>query len=180
MSRIGKKPVVVPKGVKISIDSANVSVEGPKGKLSYTLGRGVSAAQEGGEVHVKLLSIGDKQARANYGTARASIQNMVTGVTQGWKRSLEMNGVGYNAKLQGQNIVLSVGFSHEVPLHVPKEIKCTVGKTTIDLEGPDVEVLGTLAARIRKVQPPEPYLGKGVKYIEEKIRRKVGKSAAKK
>jgi len=104
---------------------------------------------------------------------------MVLGVTQGWKRSLEMVGVGFNAQLKGKDLVLAVGFSHDVTFEVPTEIKCAVTKTTIDLESADKELLGTFAARIRRVQPPEPYLGKGIKYSNEVVRRKAGKTGKK-
>jgi large subunit ribosomal protein L6 len=121
----------------------------------------------------------DLQARADYGTARATINNMVLGVSTGWKKTLELNGVGYAAKLQGQKLVLSVGFSHDVTMDVPTSIKCIVAKNSIDMESADREALGTFAAKVRQVQPPEPYLGKGIKYSDEKVRRKAGKTGKK-
>lgn len=180
MSRIGKQPVIVPAGVKAAVNNGIVHVEGPKGKLDYTLGRGVGVALQDGKLVVSMTaSTDDSQARANFGTARARINNMVLGVTKGWKRSLELFGVGYNAKIQGQALTLAVGFSHEVKMDLPKEVKCNVVKNTIELESADRELVGTVAARIRKVQPPEPYLGKGIKFTEEKIRRKAGKTGKK-
>ncbi|MBN8547809.1 MAG: 50S ribosomal protein L6 [Deltaproteobacteria bacterium] len=178
MSRIGKQPVTVPAGVKASVSNGVVHVEGPKGKLDYTLGAGVQAAIQDGKVVVSIVG-SDNQTRANFGTARARINNMVEGVTKGWKRSLELFGVGYNAKIQGQALTLAVGFSHEVKMDLPKEVKCNVVKNTIELESADRELVGTVAARIRKVQPPEPYLGKGIKFTEEKVRRKAGKTGKK-
>lgn len=188
MSRVGKQPVIIPQGVKASVQGNVVSIEGPKGKMSFTLGRGVKAAVEDGKVVVTPLIVekdrSGKQViptavKANYGTARALINSMVLGVTKGWKRALEMNGVGFTAKLQGQKLTLAVGLSHDVVIDLPKEVTCTVTKNVIELESADRELLGTLAARIRKVQPPEPYLGKGIKYVGEKIRRKAGKAGKK-
>jgi large subunit ribosomal protein L6 len=178
MSRIGKLPVALPQGVKGAVAGGVVSVEGPKGKLSFTVTRGVSVDVVDGKIVVSLVG-SDAQAKANYGTVRATINNMVKGVSAGWKRNLELNGVGFTAKLQGKEIVLSVGFSHDVTIPVPDGVKATVGKNTIELESSDRELVGTLAAKIRAVQPPEPYLGKGIKYAEEKIRRKAGKTGKK-
>lgn len=178
MSRVGKQPVVLPQGVQADIRENMVSLKGPKGTLSLRLGTGVKVVSESGKLLVTPLKT-DAQSKANYGTTRAHLNNMVKGLTVGWKQSLEMNGVGFGAKLNGQNLVLSVGFSHDVTVPLPKEIKCTVGKNTIDLESADRELLGTYASKIRKVQPPEPYLGKGIKYANEKIRRKAGKTGKK-
>ena len=178
MSRIGKQPVIIPSGVKAAVNNGIVHVEGPKGKLDYTLGAGVQAAVQDGKLVVSIVA-SDNQTRANFGTARARINNMVVGVTKGWKRSLELFGVGYNAKIQGQALTLAVGFSHEVKMDLPPTVKCNVVKNTIELESADRELVGTVAARIRKVQPPEPYLGKGIKFTEEKVRRKAGKTGKK-
>jgi large subunit ribosomal protein L6 len=178
MSRIGKLPVALPQGVKGAVSGAVVSVEGPKGKLSFSVTRGVAVAVVDGKFVVSL-SGSDAQAKANYGTVRATINNMVKGVSTGWKRTLELNGVGFTAKIQGKSLVLAVGFSHDVTLDIPEGVKATVNKNIIDLECTDREVVGTFAAKIRAVQPPEPYLGKGIKYSEEKIRRKAGKTGKK-
>lgn len=180
MSRVGKQPITLPSDVKAHVQGSVVSVEGKGTKLAFQLGRGVAAEVTGGEIIVKPIeSISDSQVRANYGTARARINNMVVGVTKGWKRNLELNGVGFNAQLQGDVLKLSVGFSHDVLMPLPKGIKCVVTKTTIELESADREAVGTFAANIRKVQPPEPYLGKGIKYAEETVRRKAGKTGKK-
>lgn len=180
MSRIGKLPVAIPQGVKASVQAGDVVIEGPKGRLSYRPAQGVSVAVEGGRVIVSAGdNLEDAQLKANFGTTRARINNMVKGVSAGWKRALELNGVGFTAKLAGQALTLTVGFSHEVVVQVPKEIKCTINKNTIELDGADREQIGQLAATIRKVQPPEPYLGKGIKYVEEKVRRKAGKTGKK-
>lgn len=179
MSRIGKIPVAVPQGVKAAFNERVVSIEGPKGKLEYTLAKGIEAKLENNEIVIKLGSDTGDNASADYGSARAIINNMVQGVTKGWKRSLELNGVGYNAKIQGTNLVLAVGFSHDVVMPIPKEVKATVTKNTIELESIDREIIGTFAANIRKVQPPEPYLGKGIKFADETVRRKAGKTGKK-
>lgn len=178
MSRIGKQPVPVPSGVQVSVQEGSVSVKGPKGALQLAIGSGVAVAQEGPELIVTRTG-SDKQAQANYGTTRAHLKNMVIGVTEGWKRSLELSGVGFTAKLEGNVLSLAVGYSHEVKVIVPKEIKCAVGRTNIDLEGCSKDLVNQLASRIRKVRPPEPYLGKGIKYSTETIRRKAGKTGKK-
>lgn len=178
MSRIGKLPVAFPQGVKGAISGSVVSVEGPKGKLSYTVRPGVKVEVVDGKFMVSMTG-NDAQSKADYGTTRATINNMVKGVSSGWKKSLELNGVGYTAKLQGKNLVLAVGFSHDVPMLIPDAVKCTVSKNVIELESNDRELLGTFAAKIRDVQPPEPYLGKGIKYSDETVRRKAGKTGKK-
>lgn len=179
MSRIGKIPVAVPSGVKASFQNGVVSIEGPKGKLSFRPSEGIQVLCESDKIVVSLGSDPGNNASANWGTARATINNMVEGVTKSWKRVLELNGVGFNAKLQGQKLTLSVGFSHDVEIDVPKEIKANVTKNSIELESADRQLVGTLAAKIRKVQPPEPYLGKGIKFAEETVRRKAGKTGKK-
>lgn len=178
MSRVGKQPVVIPSGVQATVSDREVSLQGTKGKMTFKLGQGVKVVSQDGKLIVSALDE-SKQSKANYGTTRALLNNMVKGLTQGWKRTLEMNGVGFNAKIAGQNLTLAVGFSHEVVIALPKEIKCTVNKNVIDLESANRELLGTYAAKIRMVQPPEPYLGKGIKFAEEKVRRKAGKTGKK-
>lgn len=178
MSRIGKAAVEVPQGVKVAVSGGRVSIEGPKGKLAYEANRDLKVVVNGSVVGVELVK-DTPQTRAMWGSARAHLNNMVLGVSKGWKRSLELNGVGYVAKLQGTKLVLAVGFSHDVEMPVPPSIKCVVTKNQIDMESADREALGTFAAKIRKVQPPEPYLGKGIKYSDEVIRRKAGKTGKK-
>ena len=188
MSRVGKQPVTIPAGVKVSVQDGVVLIEGPKGKLSFTPAKEVGVTvQEGKLIVAPLVVQKDKkgedflspQVKANFGTARATINNMVSGVTKPWKRVLELNGVGFTAKVQGQVLTLAVGFSHDVLIDIPTVIKCVVVKNQIELESVDRQLVGTLASRIRKVQPPEPYLGKGIKYLEEKVRRKAGKTGKK-
>ncbi len=181
MSRIGKQPVGLPKGVTAQVAGSKVSIKGPKGELHYVYGAGVKVAQENDALVIGLVKADtlDKQHKANFGTTRAIVNNMVKGVTQGWKRSLELNGVGFTAKVAGQIMTLATGYSHDVKVVIPKGVNCSVNKNVIELESCDKEVLGTLAARIRRVCPPEPYLGKGIKYTDETIRRKAGKTGKK-
>ena len=178
MSRIGKLPVTIPQGVKAAVAGNTVSVEGPKGKLSYSIRPGIKVEVVDGNFSVSMTG-SDAQAKADYGTARATINNMVKGVSAGWKKVLELNGVGYTTKTQGKNLVLAVGFSHEVVMEIPAGIKCTINKNQIELESSDRELLGTFAAKVRDKQPPEPYLGKGIKYSDEVVRRKAGKTGKK-
>jgi large subunit ribosomal protein L6 len=178
MSRIGKLPVAIPQGVKCALTGDVVSVEGPKGKLSYRIRPGVKVDISEGEAVVSMSGT-DGQSKADYGTTRATINNMVLGVSKGWKKTLELVGVGFAAKLQGKNLVLAVGFSHEVSMEIPAEIKANVQKNSVELESANRELVGTFAAKIRQVQPPEPYLGKGIKYSDEKVRRKAGKTGKK-
>lgn len=178
MSRIGKLPVALPQGVKGAVSGSTVSIEGPKGKLSFSVRPGVKVELANGSFVVSMTGT-DAQSKADYGTTRATINNMVKGVSAGWKKTLELNGVGYTAKLQGKNLVLAVGFSHDVTMAIPEAVKCTVSKNVVELESSDRETLGTFAAKVRDVQPPEPYLGKGIKYSDEKIRRKAGKTGKK-
>lgn len=178
MSRIGKLPVALPQGVKGAVVGSVVSVEGPKGKLSYSVRPGVKVEVTDGKFVVSMTG-NDAQSKADYGTTRATLNNMAKGVSLGWKKTLELHGVGYTAKVQGKNLVLAVGFSHDVTMQIPDAIKCTVNKNVVDLESNDRELLGTFAAKVRDVQPPEPYLGKGIKYSDETIRRKAGKTGKK-
>lgn len=175
MSRVGKQPIVLPAGVKVSAVDGLVTVEGPKGKLEFQPGSGVSV--ESGEKEVVVQVAGeDKQSKSDWGTARARINNMVLGVTQGYKRELELNGVGYTAEVSGSTLTLSVGFSHKVKIDIPQGVECKAAKTKIELESIDKQLVGNTAAKIRWSCPPEPYLGKGVKYAGEQIRRKAGKA----
>ena len=175
MSRIGKLPVELPNGVSASIAADAVSISGPKGNLSCSLREGIAVEEQDKTLLVKLTSQ-SKQAKANYGSTRSHLQNMVQGVTDGWKKVLELSGVGFTAKLEGQNLVLALGYSHDVKFKVPQGIDCKVSKTQVEVEGADKQLVGQFAAQVRKACPPEPYLGKGVKYSDEQIRRKAGKA----
>ncbi len=178
MSRIGKLPVQVPSGVTASLSGSSFSVKGPKGEMSLSVRPEVAVEVGDGVVTVsKLGQEGDRLAQALFGTTRALIQNMVIGVTDGYQRKLEINGVGYGAEIQGQNIQLNLGFSHPVTLPIPStvSVECP-NQTTVLISGCDKQQVGQFAAKVRKLRPPEPYKGKGIKYDDEVIRRKAGKA----
>lgn len=183
MSRIGKKPVTLPKGVDVTITEGNlVTVKGPKGTLTQQLHPDMIIAQENGSLTVSRPS-DNKLHRSLHGLTRTLVSNMVVGVTDGWQRALEINGVGYRAVLEGKTLVLNLGFSHQVRLDPPADVQYVVGERKsaneplgLMVRGIDKQVVGEEAARIRGLRPPEPYKGKGVKYVEEKIRRKAGKT----
>jgi large subunit ribosomal protein L6 len=177
MSRIGKKEIPLPDKVKINVapDGA-VVVEGPKGKLEWTLPKGIEAKVE--EKSVTFVTKSEnRSSRAMHGLSRALVANMVTGVSQGFKRDLEIQGVGFKAAVQGQHLNLNIGKSHAVLFEIPKEIKVTVtDNTKISVEGIDKQIVGQAAANIRSYYPPEPYKGKGIRYAGEQVRRKEGKT----
>lgn len=179
MSRIGRQPVIIPKGVTIDISKNNtVTVKGPKGELKRTFSPAMTIATEDGVVRVKRAT--DQQHhRALHGLTRALLQNMVTGVTEGFQKNLELVGVGYRAILQGDKLELSLGFSHPVVIDPPPDITFTVekGGRAFSVSGIDKELVGELAAKIRSLREPEPYKGKGVRYQGEFVRTKAGKSA---
>ncbi len=177
MSRIGRMPVVVPKGVDVKIKGTHVRVKGPKGELQYTFRAAMKISLEDGEVIVRRLS-DEHSHRALHGTTRAIINNMVIGVSTGFEKILEMRGVGYRAEVQGNNLILSVGFSHKVEIEPPKGISFEAEAISrqIKVMGYDKQVVGQVAADIRKVRPPEPYKGKGIRYFGERVRRKAGKA----
>jgi large subunit ribosomal protein L6 len=177
LSRIGKQPVNIPSGVKINLDGLNVSVQGPKGTLNREL-KDVLIAVEGEQLILSPISE-SKDAKSMHGLARALLQNMVIGVSQGFQRKLEIIGVGYRAEVKGKNLVLNLGYSHPVEFPIPEGVKITCeSQTAILVESSDKELLGLTAAKIRGFRAPEPYKGKGIKYAEEIIRRKVGKAGA--
>lgn len=178
MSRIGRLPVTVPPKVEVHIESNTIKVKGPKGNLEYTFPQDISIALENGSIIVKRPT-DDAAHRALHGTTRALIHNMVVGVSTGFERVLEINGVGYRADMQGKNLVLNLGYSHPIVVEPPAGITFESDPKTrqIKVMGPDKQKVGQMADFIRKQRPPEPYLGKGIKYLEEKIRRKAGKSA---
>jgi len=178
MSRIGNAPIAIPKGVTVTSDAGTVSVKGPKGALTYSYRPEVSVEVGDDAILVKRIgSEKDRRARAFHGLTRALVQNMVTGVSEGYERKLEINGVGYNCKEEGNKLVFNLGFAHTVSVEVPKGIEVELrNPTNIALRSCDKQLVGELAARIRKLRPPEPYKGKGIKYSEETIRRKAGKA----
>ncbi len=178
MSRVGKNPIPVPKGVTVKVDGSKVTVKGPKGEMSRTFSDDVGIAIEDGHVVVRRDSdIG--RVRALHGLTRALIANMVTGTSTGFRRVLEMVGVGYKAELMGKRLNLTVGFSHPILITPPPGISFVVeNPTRFAIEGINKELVGEMAARVRKLRPPEPYKGKGIRYEGEHIRRKAGKTAA--
>jgi large subunit ribosomal protein L6 len=177
MSRIGKKPIELPAKVKVNVGAEGaVTVEGPKGKLSWNLPKAVRARVEGSSV--SLDRDGEpRQVKALHGLSRALIANMVTGVNEGFKKELEIQGVGFKAAVQGQKLNLSLGKSHPILFEIPTNVKITVAESTkITIEGADKHLVGQTAADIRAFHPPEPYKGKGVRYAGEQVRRKEGKT----
>lgn len=179
MSRIGKNPIDVPKEVKVNVETNNVHLEGPKGKLNLGIPCGINVECKEEKLTVTRIS-NTKQNRANHGTIRARLANMVTGVTKGHKKDLEIQGIGFRAQVQGKKIVFNLGFSHPVEFEVPDCVTAVVtNQTAISVEGSDNVMVGQIAAKIRDLKPVEPYKGKGIRYVGENVRRKQGKSATK-
>jgi large subunit ribosomal protein L6 len=177
MSRIGKRPVPLPQGVTASIDGRTVTVKGPKGEISRTVHAELSLALEDESVAVRRPS-DEPRHKALHGLTRTLVANMVEGVTKGFTKSLEIQGVGYKAEVKPFGVQLVVGYSHPVPYHAPKGIKISVDNNTqVKVEGVDKELVGQVAAELRSVRPPEPYKGKGIRYVGEQVRRKAGKTA---
>jgi large subunit ribosomal protein L6 len=175
MSKIGKRPVAIPSGVTANVSGQTIKVKGPKGELSVVLNDNVAAKLEGNKISFEKKGE-EKQDQAAWGLARAMVNNLVTGVTKGFERKLEINGVGYRAAVQGKNLNLSLGYSHDVIYKVPDGVAVATPKPTeIVITGIDRQKVGQVAAEIRGYRPPEPYKGKGVKYVEEHIFRKEGK-----
>lgn len=176
MSRIGKQPIAVPGGVTITLDPSGVKVKGPKGTLAAAVSPLVALKVDGSTLTVTRRD-DSREARSVHGLTRKLVANMVTGVSEGFRRVLEINGVGYRAEAKGNAIQLALGYSHPIVFPLPQGVQAKVDKqTVVTLEGADRQVLGETAAAIRKLRPPEPYKGKGIKYAEEKIRRKAGKA----
>jgi large subunit ribosomal protein L6 len=176
MSRIGKLPIVVPKGVTVELSEDAISAKGPKGTLSVALPPLVNINQEDGTLTVSRAN-DDQSSRAMHGLARTLINNLVTGVNTGFSRAIEINGVGYTVETKGNYVVFNLGYSHPIYYEVPEGVSVTLdGKTKLTVSGADKQAVGSSAAKIRSFRPPEPYKGKGVKYVDEIIRRKDGKS----
>ncbi len=179
MSRIGFKPITIPAGVDVNIDGTAVTVKGPKGTLSMNAHPNMKVSVEGSEIIVERPN-DEKENRSLHGLTRTLIANMVTGVTDGFKKNLEVNGVGYRVQLQGKQLVMNLGFSHQVVMEAPEgiTIECPSANAIV-VSGADKQKVGQFAAQIREKRPPEPYKGKGIKYAEEHIRRKEGKAGKK-
>jgi large subunit ribosomal protein L6 len=179
MSRIGKRPIPIPQKVTIAIDGQKVAVKGPKGELSRSLPREVEIVQESDTILVNRRNE-SRLARQQHGLCRTLVANMVEGVSQGFQKRLEIQGVGYRAQVQGRNLVLNVGYSHQVHIEPPEGIQLAVeNNTNVIVTGIDKEAVGNIAAQIRAVRPPEPYKGKGIRYAGEAVRRKAGKAGKK-
>jgi large subunit ribosomal protein L6 len=177
MSRIGKKPIIIPAGVDVKIDGNCVTVKGPKGELTNTFNADMSIVMEGNEINVTRPT-DNKEHRSLHGLTRTLIANMVEGVANGYKKELQVNGVGYRAQKQGKDLVMNLGYSHQVIMPEIDGITVEVpNNTTIIISGPDKQKVGQFAAEVREKRPPEPYKGKGIKYADEHIRRKEGKAA---
>ncbi len=177
MSRIGRKPIPVPEGVKVAVEESTVKVEGPKGKLSQAIPAGLSVRMDSNVLTVERAS-DHRTVRALHGLIRSLLANMVHGVKDGFERKLEIVGIGYRAQIQGRNLQLALGYSHPVIFPLPEGVQAEVDKqVSITLKGADKALLGQLAAKLRGLRKPDPYKGKGIKYAEEHIRRKAGKKA---
>jgi len=176
MSRIGKKPIIIPEGVTANIEAAHVRVMGPKGELRVDFRPEMKVEAVEGQIIVSPKA-NSRVHRALFGLTRTLINNAVLGVTEGYTKQLEMKGVGYKAGVEGETLVLHLGFSHPVNFAIPTGINIEVKKNIITLSGPDKQLVGETAARVRRLRPPEPYKGKGIKYAGEIIRRKAGKTA---
>ena len=176
MSRIGKQPIAIPPKVKVEVKGQQVQVEGPKGKLNWELPRRTSLKVDKDKIVVSRQG-DDAEAKALHGLSRALVNNMVRGVSEGFIKKLEIQGVGFKAAVQGKNVNLSLGYSHPVSYPIPDQIKVTVEENTkLTIEGPDRQTVGQVAAEIRSFYPPEPYKGKGVRYTDERVVRKEGKT----
>ena len=177
MSRIGKKPIAIPAGVDVKLNGTEITVKGPKGELKNTLRPEMEIVIENSEIIVKRPN-DDQTNRSLHGLTRTLIANMVEGVTEGFKKELDINGVGYRVQKQGKNLVMNLGYSHQVIMEEPAGLTIDVpGPNKIIVSGSDKQAVGQLAAQIREKRPPEPYKGKGIKYADEHIRRKEGKAA---
>lgn len=174
MSRIGKNPIIVPDGVEVTLEDRVITVKGPKGELVHTIHPDIEVSVDDGSITCSI-SRRSKNARALWGTTRAIVANLIQGVTEGFTKKLELHGVGYRASLQGNDLNISAGLSHPVVIPAPEGITFTVEKEVITVEGIDPQQVGQVAADIRAVRPPEPYKGKGIRYADEQVRRKVGK-----
>ena len=177
MSRIGRKVLPLPKGVTLAQKEGSVSVKGPKGELTKAVPTGVTIKAEADKITVLRVD-DERQNRARHGLMRAHLANMVKGVTDGWTRELEINGVGYRAEVAGDTINMALGYSHPVVFKLPKGVTAKVDKNKVTLASADRDLVGQIAAKLRELRPPEPYKGKGVKYVEEVIKKKVGKAGA--
>ena len=175
MSRIGKNPIIIPENVDIVIENNSITVKGPKGSLSFDFHSYIEVIKSDGQLLIKR-NTDDREQKALHGTTRQIINNMVTGVTVGFTKELEIRGVGYQAQMQGKRLHLQLGFSHEIIFELPENIVVNANRTEVKIEGVDKQLVGAVAAKIRSFRPPEPYKGKGVRYKNEYVRSKQGKT----
>lgn len=180
MSRIGRRSIPVPAGVEVAVEGRTVSVKGPRGELSHTIPEQIGIERDPDGALNVLRTGEDRQARSLHGLSRTLVANMVTGVTEGYRKTLEISGTGYRVTAKGQDLELSVGYSHTVPVTAPEGITFEVERPTLfHISGIDKQLVGEVAAKIRKIRPPEPYKGKGIRYSDEVVRRKAGKAGKK-
>jgi len=177
MSKIGKLPIEIPDGVTVAVAGDQVQITSSNGNTSYTLADGINATVADGKIQLDAPNKNDRKVRAMYGLSRANLANVITGITKGFEKKLELIGVGYRAQMQGADLVLSLGFAHPVKFGPREGIKMVVADNKITISGSDKVLVGEIAAEIRAVKPPEPYKGKGIKYQGEHVRRKAGKAA---
>ncbi len=177
MPRIGKKPITIPSGIEAKIQDGLIKIKGPKGELSQKIHPHVNIKIENGQIFITVENPELKKDKALWGLYGSLIKNMIVGVTKGFEKKLEIIGVGYKASLSGNKLILDVGFSHSVEFNLPKDISVNIDKNVLTVVGPDKQLVGEVSARIRKVKPPEPYKGTGIKYTDEIIRKKAGKAA---
>ena len=178
MSRIGRQPITVPAGVTVTVEGTRVAVQGPKGQQELTLLPGIAAEQQDGVLVIKKAAENPDTQKA-FGLMRTLVNNMLVGVSSGFERQLEINGVGFRANVAGNTINLSLGFSHPIIFQLPDGVEAKVERNVITVSGADKQMVGQVAANLRALKKPEPYKGKGIKYVEERIRRKAGKTATK-
>ncbi|MCU0679860.1 MAG: 50S ribosomal protein L6 [Planctomycetes bacterium] len=179
MSRVGKMPITIPAGVQVKLTANELSVKGPKGELKLKIASGVTANVSEKEIVFTIEADSEKKVRALWGLTRNLANNMVIGVTSGFSKKLEINGVGYKVALNGKKLLLNLGYSHPIDFPLPEGISAVVEANTVTISGIDKYLVGEISAQIRKLREPEPYLGKGIKYSDEVIRRKEGKAASK-
>lgn len=176
MSRVGKNPVTIPAGVTVEVVGGIIKAKGKLGELAYTVPEGIDVKSDGKEVLVAMKDKNNEESRKFWGTARACVQSLITGVSEGFKKKMELNGVGYKGAVQGSSLKMSLGFSHEVIYQIPTGIKIACpSPTVVEVSGADKQLVGQVCAEIRKYRKPEPYKGKGIKYEGEQVRRKEGK-----
>jgi len=177
MSKIGKLPIKIGTGITVTVDGRNVNVNGPKGNGTLPLPVGIDVAIEEGKVLVTAKNLEDRKVKSLYGLTRANLANLIKGMDTGFEKQLEINGVGYRGQIQGVDLVLSLGFAHQVKFHPRDGVTVAIADNVITVSGNDRQLVGEAAANIRKVKPPEPYKGKGIRYKGERVRRKAGKAA---